>query len=98
MHIAWRTINVATEHAHLLSAISRFYRRELRLDFMLFLVKLQREAFTGCVTVYHAGVEMELQRQTGPMPQWTHGSAGSRLRTVSPAELHRQQAGQGRQL
>lgn len=57
---------------------------------MLFVVKLQKEAFTRCVSVYHAGVEVELHRQTGPMPQWTHGSAGSRLKTVSLAELHRQ--------
>ena len=84
-------VNIATEHVHLLSAISRFYRREL-------LVKLQREAFARCVGVHRAGVKVELQRQTGPMPEWTRGSAGSRLKTVSLAELHRQQAGHGRQL
>lgn len=59
---------------------------------------LQREAFARCAGVCRAGVEVELQRQTGPMPQWTRGSAGSRLKTLSLAELHRQQAGQGRQL
>lgn len=60
------------------------------LDFVLFVVKLQRDAFAYCVSVCHAVVEVELQRQTGPMPQWTCGSAGSRLKTVSLAELHRQ--------
>lgn len=59
-------------------------------DFMPFLVKLQRDAFTCCVSVCHAVVEVALQRKTGPMPQWTCGSAGSKPKTVSLAELHRQ--------
>lgn len=66
------------------------------LDFVLFLVKLQTDAFTCCVSVCHAVMEVELQRQTGPMPQWTCGSAGSRLKTGSLAELHRRAGWSGK--